>query len=362
MKNKNNKLFLLILLLILPISAFPEADNTGKSSMLILNFNYLAPEPDETVINKDDSIKKFQYYSFIIPQTLSKNINSQGVYLSSRKYDTLKIKDTFENEDERINHIKELVRISGENAADYLVSGECSITDGTLIVSVTVFNAKGYDISTFEHRSSELGVLFKETTDAISNEIISKITIMAELDKERFRPSPFIPFHNFLRNFSIGVDAGYLFIQKPWSDFYNDAYFASPYLMLDLSRMLAFSVKYDYIQSDSSDKNFTEHYEVDFQGGSFNAHLKYNITEKSSFIFSGGGGIMETTIIMDPDAPLMLPGVKISSKDPYLDTSLYASHRFSALEIKAGIIYKRIFSKGEHVEMSGIYAGLGILF
>lgn len=362
MKNKYNKLLLLILLLILPISAFPETDNTGKSSLLIFNFNYLAPESDETIRNKDESIKKFQYYSFIIPQTLSKNINSEGIYVSSRKYDTLKIKDTFESEDERISHIKELVQISGENAADYLVSGECSIEEGMLVVSVTVFNAKGYDISTFQHRSSELGVLFNDTTDAISNEIISSISIMAELDKERFRPSPFLNFYSFLRNFSIGVDAGYLFMQKPWSDFYSDAYFASPYLMLDISRLLAFSVKYDYIQSDSSDKNFTEHYEVDFQGGSINAHLKYNVTEKASFVFSGGGGIMETTIIMDPDSPLMLPGMKMSSKDPYLDTSIYAAYRFSSFEIKTGIIYKRIFSKGEHVEMSGIYAGLGILF
>jgi len=362
MKNKYNKLLLILTLMILSISAFADEDNTVKSSILIFNFNYLAPGADETIASKDGSIKKFQYYSFIIPQTLSKNINSEGIYISSRKYDTHKINDTFQDEEERISHIRELVKISADNSADYLVSGDCSIEDGTLIVSVTVFNAKGYDITTFQHRSSELGVLFKDTTDSISHEIINQITAMAALDKKRFRPSPFIPAHNFLKNLSIGVDAGYLFIQKPWSDFYNDAYFATPYIMLNINNWLAFSIKYDYIQSDSEGKNFTERYEADFQGGSINAHLRYNLTEKASFVFSGGGGIMETTIIMDPDAPLMLPGMEMSSKDPYLDTSLYAAYRFSTLEIKAGIIYKRIFSKGEHVEMSGIYAGLGILF
>lgn len=362
MKKKYIRLSLLIILLILPISAFSVNEDVRKSSIIIFNFTYLAPDPDETTQDRDENLKKYQYYSFIIPQTLSKNINSEGQYLASRKYDALKINDTFSTEDERISHIKELVRISGENSADYLVSGECSISDGTLIVTVTVFNARGYDISTFQHRSSEIGVLFKDTADTISNEITQSITIMAGLDKERFRPSPFTPAYDFLKNFSIGVDAGYLYIHSPWSDFYNNTYFATPYLMLDINSWLGFSIKYDYIQSDSDEKNFTERYEVDFQGGSLNAHFKHNLTEKIFFALSLGGGIMETVITMDPNTPLMEPGMQISSKDPYLDSSLYASFRTGSVEMKTGIIHKRVFSKGEPVQMSGIFAGLGILF
>lgn len=362
MKIKYLRLSLLAILLILPIYAYSENGEVKKSSIVIFNFDYVTPDPAGTTQDRDENLKKYQYYSFIIPQTLSKNINSEGQYISSRKYDTLKISSTFSNEEERISHIKELVRISGENSADYLVSGECSIAESTLIVSVTVFNARGYDITTFEHRSSEIGVLFKDTADTISNEITQSITIMAGLDKERFRPSPFIPAYNFLRNFSIGVDGGYLFIHNPWSDFYNNTYFASPYIMLDIDSWLGFSIKYDYIQSNSDGKDFADYYEVDFRGGSLNAHLRYIPSGNLSFVFSLGGGIMDTEIIMNPGSPLMNPGMQISSKDPYLDTSLYVSLKTGSLEIKTGIIHKRIFSKGEPVQMSGIYAGFGILF
>jgi len=364
MGKKLIKLLFLILTMILPLTALSEEikEDLNKQKIVIFNFNYLKTDDNTAETNNSENIKKFQYYSFIIPQTLAKNISSEYSFTAERKYDTLEITDRFENKEESINHIKGLIKQAESNSADYLVSGDCSISEGILIVNVTIFNAKGHDILTFKHKSSELGVVFKETTDSIAAETVKNIEIMAELDRKRFRPSPFKPVYAFLQGFSTGVDAGYIFIHGPWKDFYNDTFFASPYIMYNIKDWIAFSLAYDYIQTDSKDKEFTDYYQADFRGASLNGHLKYNISNNASIGMSAGGGLMKSKILMNPGEPLMNPGLEITSRDPYLSSTLYINYKFSSIEFKAGLAHKRIFTKDEHIQMSGIYGGAGFIF
>jgi hypothetical protein len=367
MAKQKIKLLLLILTILLPFTALSEQINeeAGKNKITIYNFNYIKPDVNKADTAESDSsedIKKFQYYSFIIPQTLAKNISSEYSYVADRKYDTLEINDEFESDEERINHIRGLINVAENNGADYLISGECSIAEDILTVTVTIFNAKGHDIETFQHESSELGVVFKETTDTIAAKTVKNIEIMTELDKKRFRPSPFLPVYSLLQGFSAGLDSGYLFIQNPWKDFYNDSYFASPYIMYNFTSWFALSLKYDYIQTDSKDKDFTDYYQADFQGIFLSAHLKYNITSNASVGLSAGGGLMETTIVMNPADPFLNPGLETSSKDPYFNGTFYLDYKISSIELSAGLIHKRIYYRDEPIKMSGIYGGIGFLF
>lgn len=364
MGKKHIKTLFLVFAILLPLTIHSEEVNQelNKSRIIIYNFNYIKPETDTTDPEKSENIKKYQYYSFIIPQTLAKNINNEYSYSAERKFDTLEIISSFGSEEERINHLKELTGHARENSADYLVSGECSISEGLLTVTVTVFNAKGHDIETFQHRSSELGVVFKETTDMIAEETVKNIDIMAELDRERFRPSPFTGFYSLLNGFSAGVDSGYLILHSPWDNFYNDTFFASPYIMYNFTSWFALSASYDYFQTDSEDKNFIDYYQADFQGGFLSAHLKYNFNNIFSIGLSAGGGMMKSEIIMNPADPLMNPGMETTSEDPYMSSSFYLSCRLSAIELKAGIMHKRIFQKDEDIKMSGIYGGAGFIF
>ncbi len=359
MKSRQFKILFTILILILPIIAVSE--EVKKDKILIHNFNYISPET-ESGNTSAESIKKFQYYSFIIPQTLSKNFTIEDNYNIERKYDTITINSVFHDEKDRIAHIKELLGIAKENSADYLITGDCSISEEMLIINVSIFNARGHDIITFQHKSNELGVVFKDTTDYIAAEIIKNIKIMADLDKERFQPSPFLSAFSLLQGLSIGVESGYLFIHKPWKDFYNNTLFASPYIMYNFNKWFALSVKYDYIQGDSKGKNLPAYYQIDFNGGALMGHLKYNFLKNASIGLSAGGGISKSKTIQNPHAPLTSPDLKTSSRDYYADGTLYLTYRLSAIEIKAGIIYKRIFYKDDHMGMSGIYAGAGFLF
>lgn len=359
MKIRQFKILFVILMLGLPLIALSE--EIKKDKILIHNFSYVMPET-ETSNTAPESIKKFQYYSFIIPQTLSKNISVEDNYNIERRYDTLTIKSIFQDEEERIAHVRELIAIAKENSSDYLVSGDCSISEGMLTINVSLFNARGHDIVTFQHRSSELGAVFKETTDYIASELIKNIEIIAELDRDRFRPSPFLPVYSLIEGLSIGIDAGYLFIHKPWNDFYNNTFLTSPYLMYSFNELLALSIKYDYIQSDSKGKNFPDYYQVDFKGLSLLGHIKYNFFKNASIGLSLGGGLIKTGILKNSSEPLMYPGLKASSNDPYIDGTFYLNYRLSAIEIKTGIIHKRIFYKDEHIKMSGIYAGAGFIF
>lgn len=359
MKSRQSKILLIILMLFLPIIAVSE--EIEKDKILIHNFSYVR-SADETSDTSAESIKKFQYYSFIIPQTISKNLSIENNYNVERKYDTIALNSIFPNEKERIAHIKELIIIANDNSADYLIAGDCSISEGILTINVSLFNARGHDITTFQHTSSELGVVFKDTTDYIASEIIKNIEIMAELDRERFRPSPFLPVFSLLQGFSIGVESGYIFIHKPWKEYYNDTFFVSPYIMYNFNKWLALSAKYDYIQNDSKGKDFPDYYQIDFNGISLMAHLKYNFFKNASIGLSAGGGISKSEIIQTPSAPLINPGSKTSSKDFYTDGNLYISYRLSAIEIKTGVSYKRIFYKDKHMGMSGIYAGVGFIF
>ena len=359
MKNRQFKIIFIVFILILPIIAVSE--EIKKDKILIYNFNYISPEtePNNTYA---ESIKKFQYYSFIIPQTVSKNFTIENSYDIERKYDTIAINSVFQDEKERITHIKELVAIAKENSANYLITGDCSISEEMLIINVSIFNAQGHDIVTFQHKSNELGVVFKDTTDYIAAEIIKNIETMADLDRERFSPSPFLAAFSLLKGLSIGVESGYLFIHKPWKDFYNNTFFASPYIMYSFNKWLALSAKYDYIQGDSKGKNLPAYSQIDFNGGALMGHLKYNFFKNASIGLSAGGGISKSKTIQNPHGSLMNPDLKTSSRDYYADGTLYLSYKLSAIEIKTGVIYKRIFYKDDHMEMSGIYAGAGFIF
>ncbi len=364
MGKKQIKILFLTLVILFPFAAQSDEirEEPDKNRIIIYNFNYIKPDTNTDNPVNPENLKKFQYYSFIIPQTLAKNISSDFAYVAERKYDTLEIKNNFSDEEERISHIKNLINHAEENRADYIVSGECSIVEGTLTVTVTIFNARGHDIYTFQHKSSELGVVFKETTDAIAEETVKNIEIMAALDRERFRPSPFLTFYSFLNGLSAGVDSGYLFIQNPWNDFYNDTYFASPYIKYNFTSWFALSLTYDYIQTDSKDKDFIDYYQADFQGAFLSGHLEYNFSNNASIGLSAGGGLMESKIVMNPADPLMNPGLETSSKDPYYNGTLYLNYKLSPIVIQAGLIHKRIFYKDEPIKMSGIYGGLGFIF
>ena len=359
MKIRQFKIIFTLFILILPVIAVSE--EVKKDKILIYNFNYISSETEPD--NSDaESIKKFQYYSFIVPQTLSKNFSIEDNYNIERKYDTIHINSVFQDEKERIAHVKELLVIAKENSANYLITGDCSISEGMLTINVSIFNARGHDIVTFQHKSNELGVVFKDTTDYIAAEIIKNIEIMADLDRERFEPSPFLSAFSLIQGLSIGVESGYLFIHKPWKDFYNNTFFASPYIMYSFNKWLALSAKYDYIQSDSKGKDLSAHYQIDFNGGALMAHLKYNFFKNATIGLSAGGGISKSRTIKNPHAPLTDPDLKTSSRDYYTDGTFYFSYRLSAIEIKAGVIYKRIFYKDDHMGMSGVYAGAGFLF
>ncbi len=337
-----------------------------KPSLLIYNFNVVnmtTPlQKEESVRAEEEKQKNYQYYSFIIPQTISKNLSLSNNYLVNRKLELLSIKNDFPSSDEKRKYFRELKKSGTINKADYLITGNCRVYSDRLEIDGTIFNVRGRNVEYFTTKSFELGVLLKETTDIISDEVNKKILDLVAANAERFRPSPFKFLEAPLGIMSIGLDTGYYFILGDWADIYNDALYMSPFLKFDINRYFTLSLSCDYLSTNTDDKDISSYSDLDIKGASMGVSIQFPVTENFIVGLSAEGGLARTTITVETGEPFTDPLAQETSTDPCTQVGLFMKFKYSSFDIDTGVKYKRIFLENKALEMAGIYAGLGIHF
>lgn len=356
-------IILIILFLIIPGRTIIAAGGETKQNIVIHNFQVI----DNTTARPDDKKKKkqkesYQYYSFIIPDTISKNLSVENRYTVTRNNDVLTIRSSFADGDEQKAYLKQLQKTGKDKKADFIVTGTCTINDDSLEISITIFNVRGRETATSSNSTRELGVVIRESTDYISSTIEKNIREMNSSNTERFKPSPFLAPYGVLSIISVGFDYGYTFITGDWGDMYNSGYSSSIYIMFDINRSFAASLEYINLQADDEGKETSNGSLYLMQGLAINLNHRLYLADSFALFLSYGGGLSKTKILTEYQYPFVLPLEENTEVDLFAGVSTGIELHFSSFSFRAGGVFKRIFYDGTAMDICTAFGGFSIHF
>jgi hypothetical protein len=349
---------LVIVLIFYTVNLQSQEKNSSKKNRLVI-YNFTTTDNYNEVQDKG---KNYQYYSIVIPETISKNLQKSKNYQIRREEGPLSIQTTFTNDKEKKIYIKNLIQASIKNKTDYIITGTFNVIKNKLKISVTIFNVKGKDIETVDNESSELGVLLNESTDLISQRVIDNIENLDKLNIKRANDSPFTTLYKPFSIMTLGLDAGYIFIMGKWDPLFNDTTYFSPFIDLSLTENFSLSLKFTSIQSDSEGKDTGSDSIIRIMNGSISLNYEFKMTESLGIIFSAGGGLAKTIITVGATGPFTDPLAEKKSYDPSMDLSSWLNYKLSPVILRGGILYKRIFYQDEPMNSMIIFMGAGIHF
>jgi len=350
---------LLFLFTFYPGNLFSQ-DNISSRNTRLLIYDFLTTD---NYANIKDKKKNYQFYSIIIPETISKNLDNSGSYEISREKGPFSIGADFKDKEQRIKYLKKLEDLGSQFKSDYILTGTFNVINNRLIIRITIFNVKNKDIETVEDESSELGVQLSETPDQLTQNIIEKINNFNIINREKPAISPLItpPYSSDI--ITIGLDGGYLYFRGSFSDYYNNTPYLAPFIDFNLTDNLSLSLKYTSIQSDSDDKNTTAFLQARILSSSISICYLFSFTDNFGISLSAGGGVSKTTITVNPGKePFIDSFSEKVSKNPNIDISSYFSYNLSSITCRSGVIYKRIFFQNKPIDAAIIFAGAGLNF
>jgi len=330
---------------------------TRKNRVLIYNFT-----TSDNYSQEKYKGKNFQYYSVIIPETISKNLQKSKNYEIIRDKQSFTIETVFTNNNYKRKYIKNLAGKGRSNKIDYIISGTFSVSENKLKTRIVIFNVKGKDIVTVENESNELGAVLLESTDLISNQMSGNIKNLDKLNTERADNSLSLFLYKPFSIMTLGLDVGYFYIIGDWSKIYNNTYCYSPFVNFDITDTFSLSIRWSSLQTDSDDKHVTSYSQLRIICSSVLLNYEYKLTENSGIILSAGSGLAKTTITIQPDQIFAKPLAKKISNDPICDLSLFFSYKISPVFLRTGMLYKRIFYQDKPLDSATGFIGAGIHF
>jgi TolB-like protein len=356
---KQFQIITIILLILFGIAPLYSQETSSPKKNRVLIYNFTTTDNYSDVKDKD---KNFQYYSIIIPETISKNLQKAKNFEIIREKNFFTIETVFTDDYSRKKYIKNLAKTGRKSRIDYIISGTFNVTGGKLKTRIVIFNVKGKDIVTVANESDELGAVLLESTDLISNQMSGNIDNLDKLNVKRADNSLPMAIYKPFSIMALGVDAGYLYILGDWSKIYNNVFCYYAFANFDITDPFSLTLKYSSIQTDTEDKDVTSYSQIRIVSGCILLNYEFKLTDNSAFIFSAGGGLSKTTITIQPDQPFEKPLAKKISYDPECDLSSYFSYKISPVLLKIGIHFKRIFYQDEPMDSVTGFVGAGIHF
>jgi len=332
-------------------------NSSAKSRLLIYNFTTTDNYQDVKEKNKN-----FEYYSVVIPETISKSFKDTGNYEILREAGPFSIETDFADKKEKKKYIQKLTDLGHQNKCDYIITGTYNVAGQKLKMHLAIFDVKGRDIRVVDNESNELGAQLLAATDMLTQQANENIVELEKINQERLNQSPFLVLYNPFSIITAGVDSGYLYIMGDWSSIYNNAFYISPFIDFDLIEDFALSLKITSIQSDSDDKHTSSYSQINMLSSSISISYMFRFNDYSGITVSGGGGMTKSTITINPEKPFVDSLAEKDSIDPNIDLSSYFVLNLSSFTFKAGVLYKRIFFTDKPMDTGVIFAGAGIHF
>ncbi len=339
-------------------------DNSSPRKAKLLIYDFVTANDS---VNIKDNKKNYQFYSIIIPETVSKNLEKSGNYVILREKGPFSIGADFREEEQNTRYVKRLGELATQYSCDYIITGTFYVRNKRLVTLVTIFNAQSRQIDTVEDESYETGVQMKETPDELTQRITEMITNYNSKIREKHTEPVSVENRDIINYPSsgiatIGLDCGYLLFRGSYKSLYNSCFNLAPYIDFNLTDSFSLSFKYSSIQSDSDNKNTTDFYQIKISSSSASLCYIYRFTENTGISLSAGGGFSKTAVTINADEPFMGKSSEKVSKDPNIDVSSYLSCNISSVIFRTGVLYKRVFYKNKPADMGVIFAGAGFHF
>lgn len=395
------KLSIITALLIASFSAaYPE---TGREKVLIFNITIRYEKSVLVDRKKKGKEERFDYYSFIIPHTIAKNLNASGK-IEARKIDGELPLSNIGSDD----FYARMAAVAAQHSAGYLLGGKGTIRGKKMTLELALVDIRRKDFTAITKETFETGAEMRNIISDISADIEQKLAIAIkearppekeealppEEEKEEITPveketeippapaqkeqegapadkeketgpepvpvSPFLKMYRALDGLSFGIKAGSFFIKGPFTKLYEDSEYVSPYLRYGILSWLGVSAEADYIAADNGDIQVRKLTSLALWGVTLNADFTWWMFSRVGLRLAAGAGISHGRLYLwGSDNPFGGLNKQAKSTDPYLNISASALVRFNPVELQFGGAYKSAFFRGRTLSLLTVFFGIG---
>ncbi len=317
----------------------------------------------------------YEYLSYIVPDTLSKNLVAQNNYEIQRILEILPVTGAPGS----AKFFTEAERIGREHSARYIITGKIAVKGKKMEVDIQFINIAARTLVPFIRESMETGAELKDIIVDISTEFKEKAAVIdrdagrkTQEDTRRkadedVRPdqsvSPFLKAYAFLGNLSFGVRGGRVFIKGAFSRVYEDPEYVGPYLSYRILNWLGFSASSDYLSADNGNRRVFRKTTLLLWGSSINADFSYWMFNSFGVQLSTGFGV-SYSLIQQMDQSNLVGKLQARRKsiDPFLNLSASFKLFFRPVEIQFGAGYKSVFFRGRSLDLIAVFFSFRFLW
>lgn len=361
-----------ILALALSTAASAQA---RKEKILIYNISIAYEKSIFVDERRKPSDDQFGHFSYIIPHTITQDLNTAGRIQAVKLDGEMPLKDI--GSDAFYDDMK---MIGDRYGAQYIIGGRATVRGRKLSLELALVNVGTRDFIGIFKDSFETGAELRTTISDISKTIEQKLGVYRKEAREGGKgrggrdrgeqggrgrqqpigPSPFLKAYRALSGLSFGVKTGRFFIKGPFSKVYEDSTYYTPYLSYGILAWFGLTAEADYLAADNGNIMVMQPSSLQMWGITLNADFSYLFFEHFGVRFSAGFGASTGKITMSTsDNPLIGLRPEKKSTDPYLNMAASFNLQFKPVEIHVGGGYKSAFFRGKSLSLITIFFGIG---
>lgn len=353
-----------ILALALSTAASAQA---RKEKVLIYNISIAYEKSIFVEERRKPSDDQFGHFSYIIPHTITQDLNTAGRIQAVKLDGEMPLKDI--GSDAFYDDMK---MIGDRYGAQYIIGGRATVRGRKLSLELALVNIGTRDFIGIFKDSFETGAELRTTISDISKTIEQKLGVYRKEAREGGKgrggrgkqqpigPSPFLKAYRALSGLSFGVKTGRFFIKGPFSKVYEDSTYYTPYLSYGILAWFGLTAEADYLAAENGTINVFQPSSLQMWGITLNADFSYLFFEHFGVRFSAGFGASTGKITMSTsDNPLIGLRPEKKSTDPYLNMAASFNLQFKPVEIHVGGGYKSAFFRGKSLSLITIFFGIG---
>jgi hypothetical protein len=367
--------------LVLALSAAAIAAEPARGKVLIFNIPIAFEKSIIVEDGKKEPADRYEYYSFILPDTLARSLNASGTCEALKLDRELPVKDIGSD-----TFYREAERLGAEYAAHYILTGTGTVRGKKLTLELALVDIARKDFIAIIKESFETGAEMKGLISELTADIGQRIGPLYGTDRSEGREtgrkeetrkqedtgrkdkpyppveksSPFLDAYRAMEPLSFGIKTGRFFIMGPFSRTYEDSEYVNPYLCYGILSWIGVSAEADYLSAGNGDIITRVKSSLSLWAISLNGVFSYRFFPQFGVRLSAGGGASVGRIYLSgSDNPFRGLTRQKQSRDPYLNLAGSFDLLFRPVEIQFGAAYKAVIFKGTPLHLLTIFCGIG---
>ena len=332
--------------------------------------------PENIVIfnlKSNNKSKKYNYYSTIIPHTISKSLKKSREFIVIRNYQKIDKVKNHKSRREVQNFIQNTKNYGLENKDyDYILVGDCNIIEESkdkkkkarlkeISITIQIIDVRNKKAINFTEKSKEVGAIFHKTVDLLSTKINTSLIAL----KKKSTSTAMMKFHKVMSKVNIGMKGGRAFLVGEFEDTFDDTVLIGPYVLIHPIKWFGISINFDYFSSKAKKDTIDANKSLIIYDSYMAFHGIIPI-KMFDITLSGGLGVTYTRIhIDDPLTPMNPFSYSNSNKertDYSVNIELSINFNISIIRMSIGASYKSIFYEDDQMQVLSAIIGLGFRF